>query len=417
MKYKLSDIMYIIGGGTPKTSISRYWGGNIPWLSVKDFNNDSRYVYSTEKSITEEGLSHSSTKLLQQKDTIISARGTVGEIAMIPYPMAFNQSCYGLRAKKEIIDSVFLYYLIKHNLNILKKRTHGTVFDTITKDTFSYIEVEIPNKEIQIKITNILEQIDDKIELNHKINENLEEQAQAVFKNWFIDFEFPNEEGQPYKSSGGKMIWNEELQKEIPEAWKNGTIEDLSEEIICGKTPSTKKQEYYGSDIPFITIPDMHDKIYIVKTERYLSKFGANSQFTKYLPKNSICVSCIGTAGLVSLVYEKSQTNQQINSIIPKEDFSAYYIFLLMKNISKVIINLGQSGTTMCNLNKLQFSKINIMIPSIKIMNLFDKVVYSLFEQILNNTLENEKLADLRDTLLPRLMSGEIDVSALKYKI
>ena len=213
------------------------------------------------------------------------------------------------------------------------------------------------------------------------------------------------------------MIWNEELQKEIPEAWKNGTIEDLSEEIICGKTPSTKKQEYYGSDIPFITIPDMHDKIYIVKTERYLSKFGANSQFTKYLPKNSICVSCIGTAGLVSLVYEKSQTNQQINSIIPKEDFSAYYIFLLMKNISKVIINLGQSGTTMCNLNKLQFSKINIMIPSIKIMNLFDKVVYSLFEQILNNTLENEKLADLRDTLLPHLMSGELDVSNVELKI
>lgn len=104
MKYKLSEIMDLIGGGTPKTSVAAYWGGDIPWLSVKDFNNDNRYVYETEKTITQEGLNNSSTKLLERDDSIISARGTVGEMAMIPFPMAFNQSCYGLRAKKEIVD-------------------------------------------------------------------------------------------------------------------------------------------------------------------------------------------------------------------------------------------------------------------------------------------------------------------------
>lgn len=108
MRYKLSETMDIIGGGTPKTSVNGYWGGNIPWLSVKDFNNDYRYVYVTEKTITEEGLKNSSTKLLKRDDSIISARGTVGEMAMIPFPMAFNQSCYGLRAKKEIVDPTFL---------------------------------------------------------------------------------------------------------------------------------------------------------------------------------------------------------------------------------------------------------------------------------------------------------------------
>ena len=173
MKYKLSEIMYIFGGGTPKTTVPEYWNGDIPWLSVKDFNNDYRYVYDTEKHISELGLKNSSTMLLQSDDIIISARGTVGEIAMIPYPMAFNQSCYGLRAKRDIVDGTFLYYLIKDNVRLLKRNTHGSVFDTITRDTFEGINVDLPDLSEQKKIAFILSKIDEKIELNNKINNNL----------------------------------------------------------------------------------------------------------------------------------------------------------------------------------------------------------------------------------------------------
>lgn len=172
MIYKLSDIMDIIGGGTPKTSNPDYWDGDIPWLSVKDFNNDLRYVYNTEKKITKLGLENSSTKFLDRGDMIISARGTVGEIASIPYPMTFNQSCYGLRAKKKIISSDYLYYLIKYNVGKLQKNVHGSVFDTITRDTFSDIEVDIPELEIQNKFVSVLCDIDDKIQLNVTINRN-----------------------------------------------------------------------------------------------------------------------------------------------------------------------------------------------------------------------------------------------------
>ena len=162
MRYKLSEIMDLIGGGTPKTSVPEYWDGDIPWLSVKDFNNDARYVYTTEKRITQKGLENSSTKLLQKDDTIISARGTVGEMAMIPFPMAFNQSCYGLRAKPGIVDPVFLYYLVKQKVHILRKNTHGSVFDTITRDTFDGIEVEIPDVSVQVQIVDELKSFDDK---------------------------------------------------------------------------------------------------------------------------------------------------------------------------------------------------------------------------------------------------------------
>mgnify|MGYP000064941008 FL=1 len=173
MKFKLSDVMDLIGGGTPKTSKSEYWNGTISWLSVKDFNNGFRYVYETEKTITELGLENSSTKLLQKGDVVISARGTVGEIATIPFPMAFNQSCYGLRAKSGIVTSDYLYYLIKHNVSVLRKNTHGSVFDTITRNTFDNIEVEIPSIETQEKIASILSDYDKKIELNNAINNNL----------------------------------------------------------------------------------------------------------------------------------------------------------------------------------------------------------------------------------------------------
>lgn len=391
-KTSLLKIVTLIGGGTPKTSKAEYWGGNINWLSVKDFNDENRYVYSTEKTITEAGLNNSSTKLLRKDDIIISARGTVGELAMIPFPMAFNQSCYGVRAK-DGINSTFLYYLIKHSVRKLKAMTHGSVFDTITRDTFANIEVAIPDIETQQRVAKMLADIDDKVENNQRINNNLEQQAQAIFKSWFIDFE-------PFN-------------KTMPSDWTIGTIDDLAKEVVCGKTPSTKKAEYYGSNIPFITIPDMHGKTYAVTTERYLSKLGANSQVKKSLPKNSICVSCIGTAGLVTLVAEESQTNQQINSIIPKDGFSPYYIYLLMQTLSDTINKLGQSGSTIVNLNKSQFGKIQVIIPALSVMIKFDKIVSPMFEKMLQNQMENLKLTSLRDALLPRLMSGELDVSNL----
>ena len=199
----------------------------------------------------------------------------------------------------------------------------------------------------------------------------------------------------------------------MPSNWSKGTIDDLAKEIVCGKTPPTKNAEYYGTKIPFITIPDMHGKIYSVTTERYLSILGANSQVKKSLPKNSVCVSCIGTAGLVTLVAEESQTNQQINSIIPKDGFSPYFIYLLMQTLYDTINKLGQSGSTIVNLNKTQFGKIQVTIPTVSVMINFDEIMFPIFEKILQNQKENLSLVLLRDSLLPKLMSGELDVSEI----
>jgi type I restriction enzyme S subunit len=185
----LANAVEIISGGTPKTTIPDYWGGDIPWLSVSDFNTGYRWVCKAEKSITERGLSQSATTLLDKGDIVISARGTVGVVAQLARPMAFNQSCYGVRGKRGIAETDFVYYLLRHVVSDMKQEAHGGVFDTITRDTFRIIECDLPPLPEQRAIAQILGTLDDKIELNRRMSQTLEQMARALFKAWFVDFE------------------------------------------------------------------------------------------------------------------------------------------------------------------------------------------------------------------------------------
>ena len=393
---KISDIGTVVGGATPSTKKpENYEDGKIAWITPKDLSTFSgRYIERGERNITEIGLKSCSTQLLPPNTILFSSRAPIGYVAIAANEVCTNQGFKSV-IPNENTDPLFLFYLLKYNKDKIEGMGSGTTFKEVSGNTMKNIVVNVPtDKKVQEKIAAILGSIDDKIEENEQINNNLLEQAKALFKSWFVDFE-------PFN-------------KTMPSDWTIGTIDDLAKEVICGKTPSTKKAEYYGSDIPFITIPDMHEKTYTVTTKRYLSKLGANSQVKKSLPKNSICVSCIGTAGLATLVAEESQTNQQINSIIPKDGFSPYYIYLLMQTLSDAINKLGQSGSTIVNLNKSQFGKIQVLIPALSAMIKFDRIVSPMFEKILQNQIENLKLTSLRDTLLPRLMSGELDVSDIE---
>ncbi len=180
---KLSKLIEIIGGGTPKTNIPEYWGGDIPWLSVTDFNNENRFVSISTKTITKKGLKNSSTKVLQPNDLIISARGTVGALAQISIPMTFNQSCYGLRAKKEI-DSGFLYYILKREINQLKENAYGTKFDSITTRTFENIKIPLPSLKTQKEIVSKIEKLEEEIKKSKEIIDNSKSKKEEVLKKY-----------------------------------------------------------------------------------------------------------------------------------------------------------------------------------------------------------------------------------------
>ena len=377
----LSDIIELIGGGTPKTSKPEFWNGDIPWLSVVDFGGDGRWVDKAEKTITNLGLENSSTKLLKSGDIVISARGTVGELAQLKRPMAFNQSCYGIRARTGV-DQDFLYYLLKKSVNDLRRQSHGGVFNTITRSTFDVVSVNIPSIVTQKKIVDILGRLDEKIELNRRMNETLQQLGQALFRYYFVD--------------------NPE-----PKNWKRGVICDLGE-VVTGKTPSKKNQKFFGDEVAFLKVPDMHKTSIVIKTSDNLSLMGAESQKSKYISRWSTCVSCIATVGVVSLAGKNMQTNQQINSIIPRESYFKFFNYFLMRHKSDYIKTLASSGSATPNLNMGHFSNITVVIPDRELLKEFDARVNHLFLQMENNLQENETLMNIRDSLLLKLISGEI---------
>ena len=291
-------------------------------------------------------------------------------------------------------------------IDLATASSSGTKMPRADWKVLQNLEISIPEDvNEQERIGKILETIDDKIDINIRMNKTLEEMAMTLYKHWFVDFG-PFQDGEFVESELGM----------IPKGWKVIQVKDLGE-VITGKTPSTKVKEYYGDKIPFIKIPDMHGNVYIVKTETMLSELGAQSQKNKMLPPNTVCVSCIATPGLVVLTSEMSQTNQQINSVVCKEGVSPYFVYLFFKSISDNIVTLGSGGTATLNLNKGDFSRIKLLMPTNEVMTGFNNKVESIFNLIKINSLNNIELENLRDYLLPRLLSGEIDVSQAEKQV
>jgi type I restriction enzyme S subunit len=409
-KTRLSDICQIISGGTPKTDTKEYWNGDVGWLSVVDFNNDDRFVYSTEKTITELGVANSSTKYLEVGDIIVSARGTVGALAQIGKRMCFNQSCFVLRGKEGILDNGYLFYWLRTYVTGLRKKSQGSVFETINLKIFDDIEIDPPTIETQCRIVKILSILDDKIELNNKINSELGAVARSLYGYWFVQFDFPDGSGRPYKTNGGAMVWSDELKCEIPKGWEVKNMGEVGASIVTGKTPSTKDTANFDGEIPFVTIDDIRSSLFIVNTARTLSDAGASSLRGKCIPENSLLVSCIGTVGVMGFTSSPSYTNQQINAIIPSYQADAYYFYFALKDYFQFSSG-AKTGNTIPNMSKGDFEQIKLLMPSSPLLNQFASIVESVFDKIQNSTKENSKLRNIRDWLLPMLMNGQVSVN------
>jgi len=388
LKTSLIDIVELIGGGTPKTSKAEYWGGSINWLSVKDFNNENRYVYTTEKTITEVGLNNSSTKLLKKDDIIISARGTVGELAMIPFPMAFNQSCYGIRAK-DGINSTFLYYLIKHSVRKLKAMTHGSVFDTITRDTFANIEVVIPDIETGRKSPDINFCHPQKLWVCYVLNNNLERQAQAYFDKLFVVNVNPN--------------------------WPECTLSDIGT-VVAGGTPSKMKPEYYvDQGIAWITPKDLSvsKSKFISHGEKDISELGFFKSSATKMPAGTVLFSSRAPIGYIAIAQNEITTNQGFKSVIPNENIGTSYVYFLLKNLLPTIECMA-SGSTFKEISGAGMKSVPTIMPDVDTIQLFSSFCKSVFKEQEVLEAENKHLSALRDSLLPKLMSGELDVSGIE---
>ena len=342
---------------------------------------------------------------LKKNDIVICEGGEPGRCAIWKSndTILIQKALHRVRVNAEIADPLYVYYYITHlaKSHQLEPLFTGSTIKHLPRERLVSIEIRLPDLSIQKQISSILATIDDKRYTNSLINDNLEQQVQALYKSWFIDFE-------PFKD--GKFI-DSELGI-IPEGWKILPLSSLGT-IICGKTPSKSNKDFYDGNIPFIKIPDMHNKIFVSNSEDHLSDLGVNSQRNKTIPPYSILVSCIATVGLVCINTKVCQTNQQINTLIPYEDSYRIYLFLFLKSLREQLITLGSGGTTTLNVNTSQFSNLKIIVPDTKSLKAFSSIAESLFQRINNNCDTNYMLSNLRDMILPKLMTGELKINDL----
>lgn len=304
------------------------------------------------------------------------------------------------RAKEGKMDSKYLFYLLKTDYikkSMVSSMVGATGRQRVNNDIFGQIEIVVPDIEKQKKIGRTLFLYDDLIENNQKQIKLLEEAAQRLYKEWFVDLRFPGHE-------------NTKIVDGVPEGWNECTVESFGT-VITGKTPPTSNKEYYtNGKVPFVTIPDMHNVVYPLKTEKRLTIEGAQTQKNKYIPPNSVMISCIGTVGLVSIATEVCQTNQQINSIILNNEDDLYFFYESMLRMKDLLDGLGSNGATMTNVNKSKLEKLIIISPSKDIVKQYNDVCKPLFESALNLSRKNVYLKNMREALLPKLMSGEVEV-------
>ena len=374
----LGEYVEIINGGTPKTSNPSFWNGDIPWISIKDFSN--KYIDNTEKTITEDGLRNSSTSLLNSGDIIISARGTVGKLAVLKKPMAFNQSCFGIRTKSNLLRQDYLYYLLLNKFQLLQQLSHGSVFSTITRDTLNNLEIQVPPVEIQARIADLLSSIDDKIEVNIHVNDNLQEQA-------FLHFNklLQGKEADTCLSDYVCLNPNRQLPK-----GKIARCIDMSKLSTSGTFPSGWEYKEYNGGMKFCN----GDTI-LARITPCLEN--GKTALINFLDSDEVA---FGSTEYIVLSPKFSHVSPGfvycLSRYTPFVDYA-------VKNMN------GSSGRQRVSAETI--SQFSLPVISEKEFETFGKTTNPLFQLMLCNSIESLRLARMRDELLPRLLRGDIEIN------
>jgi type I restriction enzyme, S subunit len=408
-KVKIGDVGKVITGRTPKTSVPENFGDGFMFLGPTDLHKHF-IITNSEKVITEKGLASIKSATIDGLSICVGCIGwDMGNVALVEGKCATNQQINSITNIKNEYNPFYIYYWLKGKKDFLYQQASVTRTPILNKTGFSNIEIDLPNKIHQDNVASVLVTIDKKIELNNKINAELETMAKLIYDYWFVQFDFPDANGKPYKSSGGKMVYNEELKREIPDGWEAQELGEFEKNIITGKTPSTSNQDYFGGDIPFICIGDVRGNMHITKTELTLSTKGADKQKNKYIPEGAICVTCIASPGLVGFATQDSQTNQQLNTVVCNQFENRYFLYFYLKDYFRFA--KAKSGNTFANMNKGDFSSIKVIKPSNTVLKDFSSRLKPTIEKILVSSKESNELANLRDWLLPMLMNGQVTVN------
>lgn len=407
--YKMDDVIDEISMGPFGSDVKKefYVNKGIPILNGSNLQGfklqENSFGYLTEEKA--DSLNKCNA---HRGDIIVTHRGTLGQIVYVPSDSKYDryvisQSQFRFRCKPDLVDVQYLVYYFhtrEGQYKILANASQvGVPALARATSTFRLIDIKLPSLADQRRIASILSSLDRKIELNNKINADLEEMAQAIFKNWFVDFE-------PFKN--GKFV-DSELGM-IPEGWKVGRLDEIAD-VVGGSTPSKAKPEYYTQKgIAWLTPKDLsnHPAVYTSRGEIDITEEGYNSTSTKLMPKGTILFTSRAPIGYISIAQNDICTNQGFKSLVPRKAGTCF-LYCFLKYVTPEI-EKKSTGSTFKEASGALMKSLQVIMPEQKVFEEFEEIVSPLFARIESLEKENSRLSTLRDTLLPRLMSGEIEV-------
>ena len=371
-------------------------GANLKGFKVSD---------SISKFVTEEKARSLHRSIAKRNDVVVTISGNVGQISYIPEESAYEEYLVSQRQFRVTFDTsrVYVPYLVyyfhtlegQHKILSFANQTGVPALAQPLKN-FKKIDIVLPSIAIQKRIASILKSLDDKIEVNRRINDNLEQQAQALFKSWFVDFE-PFRD-QPFVESELGMI---------PEGWRVGSFLD-NINVMPGGTPSTNVDEYWkDGTIPFFSPKDVNG-VYCFETEKSITELGLNNCSSRLYPKDTLFITARGTVGKIALAGVPMAMNQSNYALAAKEGVGKFYLYLLTQTLVSTLLKKA-NGAVFSAITTKDFNEPNL-IPAENVMDSFEVLVKPIFDKMFQTCEESRRLAQLRDTLLPRLMSGEIKV-------
>ena len=402
--YRIGEICKrVCSGGTPKSTEQTYYNGDIPWLNTKEINFNR--ISSTEKCITQSGLDNSSAKWIDKNSVIVAMYGaTAAKVAINTIPLTTNQACCNLSIDENIADYRFVYFWLCANYATLASLANGGAQQNLNAQQIKDFEIRLPDLATQQKIADILWSLDDKIICNCAINDNLEQQAQELFKHWFVDF-------TPFKD--GKFI-NSELGL-IPEGWMVVSLDEMTSKFGTGLNPRQNFKLGEGTNF-YVTIKNMSDnRVYLNDkcdrvTDEAIEKINKRSK----LQKGDLLFSGIGTIGRVAMITENPinwNTSESVFNMHPSEGYSTEFLYvLLLSDGFQQYVKIHSQGGVQQGIRMSSLKQYQIALPSRETMKIFDNVIAPIISIIREKEQENDRLVILRDTLLPKLMSGEINV-------
>ena len=413
----VSDIATAVIGGTPRRSVAEYWDGNLPWATAKDVARvPSRYLDEVQENITEAGLESSTTKLMPAGTVVITARGTVGALAQLRREMAFNQTCYAI-LPGDSINNNFLFYALKGTITEMRALTYGTVFDTITRRTFDDWLLPLPPLTEQRVIAHILGTLDDKIELNRRMNETLEEMARAIFKSWFVDFDpvrakmdgrwrrgesLPGMPAEMYDLFPERLV-DSEL-GEIPEGWGVKALDEIAN-FRNGLALQKLRPKENEERLPVVKIAQL-------RRGKADSDEWATTSITPecIIDDGDIIFSWSGSLLVKVWCGGRAALNQHLFKVTSRQYPKWFYLHCTQSHLPEFQRIAADKATTMGHIKRHHLSEAKCVIPNQTLLSAVDDTFVNFLSKCITINVESRTLADLRDTMLPKLISGELRV-------